>query len=127
VKPYDYYTWVDFGYFKNNYIIPKNLLDLSKLDLNRINRVIINDITKDDENIEKTMKSPSETIAGYFFFGNRNVMLQYFELYQKELEKFYSLNLVDDDQHISLRCYFEKPYLFRLCKMPWHHALKYYS
>jgi hypothetical protein len=123
----NYYAWIDFGYMKNKYNIPKKLLDLNKLDLNRVNKVIINDISENDKNIEYTMKTPSETIAGYFFFGNKNILLKYFNIYHKELQNFYDMNLVDDDQHIALRCYFSNPHLFHLDKMPWHHALKYYS
>jgi GR25 family glycosyltransferase involved in LPS biosynthesis len=118
-----YLCWVNFGYFKNE-SIDAGPLDIKKLKTNKINYTLINDIDDNDTDIEYTLKYAPERIAGYFFFGPREKLLDYAQLYHKIHHDFISSGYADDDQHIVLRCYLSRPYLFELHNLKgWHKAL----
>ena len=109
-----YLCWVDFGYFKLRHNIPSRPLDLKKLNTNRINIQLISALDERDKDIIYTMKVAPERVAGAFVFGPRDKFLEYQELYHLIQQEFHTMQLVDDDQHIALRCYFRKPELFQL-------------
>jgi len=125
----EYYAWVDFGYFQLEERIPKNFIDLTKLDLDRINYTLINPLTKHDNNIHYTIMSAPERFGGFFFFGSREKMLEYQELFHSVLNRFQNeFNLADDDQHLAMFCYFSRPDLFKLHNLGgWHRALTHFS
>jgi hypothetical protein len=124
-----YFTWVDFGYFAYPKNVPKNLLDIDKLDKERVNYTLINKLDDNDKNIDYTLKYAPEKFGGFFFFGSRAVLKEYQRLYHEILEIWQTkLRIADDDQHLAMRCYFHKPEMFALHYTgAWHAALKYFQ
>lgn len=124
---YDYFCWADFGYFKLAENIPDKLLDINNFNLNTINYCLINPLDALDKDIEYTLKYAPERIAGSQFFGRRDMLLKFTQLYKEILDAFYSLRIVDDDQHIVLQTYFKYPDNFTLHLTGWHRMFKLYS
>ena len=126
---YDYYCWVDFGFFKLKENIPEKLLDINNFNLQTINYTLINHIDDMDKNIYYTLKLAPEKIGGYFFLGHRNKLKEFQKLYHEILNYFQNtLNIVDDDQHLVLQCYFKNPSLFSMHYLgKWHHVLYKYQ
>ncbi len=125
LKNSEFFCWIDFGYFALKERIPLNLVDINKLDKNRINYTLINPIDNRDSDVLYTLRNAPERIGGFFFFGERNVLKEYQELYHFVLKEFqYDYNIADDDQHLVLRCYVKQPDLFALHYLGgWHRAL----
>lgn len=121
---FNYFCWVDFGFFQIPQRIPRSLLDINKLDTTRINYQLLNPITEKDNDIIYTIEMAPERIGGFFFFGRRDKMVEYQALYHETLEYFQDNNIADDDQHLALRCYFKNPNLFKLHLIRiWHFIL----
>lgn len=106
----EYFCWIDFGYVN----FPSNPIDINRLQKNKINYNLINPIDLRDRDIIYTVKYAPERIGGGFFFGSRSKLKEYQQLYHKTHLWFQNNNIVDDDQHIALRCYFKQPDLFYL-------------
>jgi hypothetical protein len=123
---FEFYAWVDFGFFNRKENIPERLLDINKLDINTVNYSLINDIDERDKDIVYTLQIAPEKIGGFFFFGRKDILKQYQKLYHDTLKSFQNhLSIADDDQHLALRCYFKKPELFTLHNLgKWHVVLK---
>ena len=120
----EYFAWVDFGYFQHICNIPTNPLSLHKLDCDKVNYQILNNLDDNDSDIIYTISEAPERFGGFFFFGNRAVLQEYQKLYHSVLKEFQELNLADDDQHVAMRCYFAKPEMFKLHhNSSWHKAL----
>lgn len=130
---YDYFSWVDFGYFQLKENIPSQLptLDtirnfLEKSDPKTPSSIIyglLNPLTDNDADIKYTLIHAPERVGGFFFFGEKQKLQEYQKLYHSVHSLLQTLNIVDDDQHIALRCYFANPSLFNLIRMNWHKAL----
>lgn len=117
----DFFAWSDFGYFQNPQNIPAKFLDISKFDTQKINFSCINPITEQDASIPYTLVHAPEKIGGFFYFGSKELMLRYQELYHEIYSIFHKLGIVDDDQHFMIQSYFRKPDLFHLWNMGgWH-------
>lgn len=115
VKESTHFAWVDFGYCKTSDAIPTQFLDLHKLQINRINYTLINPIDPTmDRNIIYNLKYAPEKVGGFFFCGNKESMVAYRDLYHRVHAFLQDNNIVDDDQHIALLCYFENPGLFAM-------------
>jgi len=123
----EYYCWFDFGYCKNPEIIPTNFLDINKLDKDKINYTLINPLDDKDRDIMYTMLQAPEKVGGFFFFGNKYNLIKYQRLYHLVHSKLQENYIVDDDQHIVLRCYFEYEDMFKLYTLGWHKALKHFQ
>lgn len=118
----EYFAWSDFGYFSDLTKVPQRGFDLDKIDQGKINFCMINSIVPCDYDVVSTMINPSETCAGFFHIGNRAAHQGYNILYHQILLQFYSMGLVDDDQHIMLQCYRTRPDLFTLHHTGWHNS-----
>jgi len=129
LSTYQYLCWVDFGYFKKPEWIPTTMIDINKLDKDRVNYTLINKLTVMDSDPIYTLRYCPERVGGFFFFGNRDILKEYQALYHKMLYAYqYSYRIADDDQALVLACYFEVPDMFRLHYTgKWHIALKYFS
>jgi hypothetical protein len=126
---YEYYCWVDFGFFNLKTNIPEKLLDVNLFNLETINYTLLNEITEKDKDIYYTLQYAPEKIGGYFFLGRKDKLKEYQILYHKILDYFQNvLNIADDDQHLSLQCYFKNPSLFTLHYTGvWHNVLVKYQ
>jgi len=122
---YDGFAWIDFGYFQPSIDRPTNLVDLTSLDKNKVHYTLINPIDENDKNVLYTLIYAPERIGGFFFYGGRQALLEYRLLYHKIHEALQLGNIVDDDQHIALRCVFANPTLFQLhLTGGWHRVFK---
>jgi hypothetical protein len=124
-----HFCWVDFGYFQHSQTIPKNFIDIEKLDKDKINYTLINPIdhTQDDDVIYQLQSAPDK-VGGFFFFGSREVLSVYQNLYHSVHEQMQAQNIVDDDQHLTLRCYFANPSLFSFHHLgEFHRALTHFQ
>lgn len=110
----DLFCWIDFGYFKEKELIPKNPIDISLIDTNTIHYFLVFPITEEDKNIVFTMLMAPEIIQGGVFVGTREILTEYRILYHTIHQRLQDMHIVDDDQHIALRCYFERPEIFTL-------------
>jgi len=119
----DYYCWVDFGYFKLQENIPRRPIDINKLDLNKVNIQLLEELSNQDENVIYTMRNAPERVAGAFVFASKEKYKEYQELHHLIQQEFHEIGLVDDDQHITLRCYYRQPELFTLHVHYWSMSL----
>lgn len=116
-----YYAWTDFGYFQDPRKIPQKDLDLSKFDLDKINFQAISELTNQDADTIYTLTTAPERVGGFFYLGNRDNLLLYQELYHTICQEFHDMNIVDDDQHIMIKCIFRNPNLFHVWNLGgWH-------
>jgi hypothetical protein len=119
----EYFCWCDFGYFKNFVNKNVNLLDYKKFNEEKITYTLINHLDDKDKDILYTMLNAPEKIGGFFFFGRRDILLKYQLLYHETHRWFQENELVDDDQHLVLLCYYKNPELFDLKFLGgWHRA-----
>lgn len=122
---FEYFCWTDFGYFqgdKNR--IPQNTLDISLFDSKTVNYTLINPLDDNDKDVIYTLSIAPERIGGFFFFGHKDILKVYQKLYHHVHAELQKNNIVDDDQHIALRCYYQAPELFTLHYLGgWHKAL----
>lgn len=117
----EYYAWTDFGYFQLHNRIPKYPLDLNKFDLSRVNFQGMNDITEIDNNTIYTLQNAPEKVGGFFYLANKSLMAQYQQVYHEISHEFHKMGIVDDDQHIMIKCVFRKPELFKVWNLRgWH-------
>jgi len=122
---YNLFSWVDFGYCALPERIPTALVDPSKLDCTRVTYTLINPMTEDDRDILKTLRKAPERMGGFFFFGPRDALTTYRDLYRETLLEFQNdYGITDDDQALAQVCYFKNPDLFSLVHLgKWHAAL----
>jgi hypothetical protein len=131
----DFICWSDFGIFNavfhnnpNEY--PSASLDINKFNVNKISFCLVNKLNEKDQDMIYTLTQAAETFTGSFFAGPVNLMLELQKLYHTVLEKFYTNNISDDDQHIYLQCYFNIPTIFELylsSNQQWPKALLYFE
>ena len=129
IVDYEYYTWVDFGFFKLKENIPKKLLDINKLNIETVNFPLVNQLDMLDQDVIYTVQNAPEKIGGFFFFGQKDKLLEYQKLYHEVVYWFQNeLNIADDDQHITLQCYFKNPELFTLhLHYGWHKVFVFFQ
>jgi hypothetical protein len=119
VKETSFICWCDFGYY--NSILhfepteyPHSVIDLSRLNFNKLNFFLRNKLTTSDYDMLYTLIYAPENFTGSFFAGSSKNMLELYELYHSCLDELYNNNISDDDQHIYLRCFIKKPEIFEL-------------
>jgi hypothetical protein len=123
-----YACWVDFGYFQVENRIPNKLLNIEKLNLNTVNWPLIQPLDENDKDLRYTMLHAPEKFGAFFFFGRDDKLKEFQQLYHGVLHEFHELNLVDDEQHLALRCYYKNEGLFTLhVHYGWHRALVYFQ
>jgi hypothetical protein len=118
---YQYFCWIDFGYFGgDSKRVPVHLLDITKFDLERINYTLIHQIDDRDKDVLYTLKEAPYKVGGFFFFGRKDVIRSYQKLYHETHLELQEQGIVDDDQHLALRCYFKQPDLFKMHHLGWY-------
>jgi protein YibB len=120
----EYFAWSDFGYFKNESMIMLegcNKLNVSKFVLDKINFQTINEVDERDKDPIYTLMYAPEKIGGFFHMGSKDLLKVYRDLYHNVYDEMHRIGLVDDDQHMMLRCYFKRRDLFHLWNLGgWH-------
>lgn len=113
-EPADIFVWVDFGFFSERYSVPDRLLDMKMINTDTINYFCLSEIKSVDTDPYYTLKYAPERVCGDCFMASREKIKEYAKLYHEEHKKLQEMNIVDDDQHLVLRCYFSRPDLFTL-------------
>jgi len=119
----DVMCWVDFGYVH----FPKERLDLSRVDVTKVNFSLVNPLDSRDSDIVYTLREAPEKVSSGVFFGHRSAMREFQAIYHSQLGRLQSMNLADDDQHLVLLCFFERPGLFTFHHLGWYGILKEYA
>ena len=108
-----HFAWVDFGYCKTPESMPSRFLDLAKVEKSKVNYTLINQINPAmDGKVLYTLQHAPEKVGGFFFCGSKTAILAYRNLYHAMHQALHEHNVVDDDQHVALLCYLQKPDLF---------------
>lgn len=125
----DYFCWFDFGFFINRTKIPNNLLDLNKFNLQKVTYTLVKPYTSMFGNVLYNLELAPECFQGNFFFGHKNKLLEYRNVYHSVLDQFQNkYNIADDDQHISVIVYSKFPNLIDACYVgEWHTAFKHFQ
>ena len=119
----EYFCWIDFGYFMKIINIPEKLLDISHFDTNKFNCWLVNPIDNMDSNYKYLLSDAPEKIQGNSWFGRKDIIKKYQEIYYEVLDWYQNhLKVADDDQAIMLISYFKHPELFEFNKINygWH-------
>jgi hypothetical protein len=120
--------WSDFGYHYSIKDNPKNTLDISKFNQNKINMCVMNQFIKEQYDPVYVLQNAPDIFAGSFFGLPKSLVSEFQKIYHKSLEELYSIGLSDDDQHIYLRCFVTNPELFELHFFTgWPNALTYFQ
>ena len=109
---YDFYSWIDFGMFRDSTMIPKNL-SIKEFPPSKI--------------IFQSVKSPSQRISALDMLSSDDIYITgpsyvlphslvetYESLYEKKLLELHKQSIVDDDQSIVLQLFYDQPQLFHL-------------
>lgn len=128
----DNYAWVDFGYFIKSSNIPLNMIDPYRFANNKINYTLIDMFDYRNANPILNIVFGQEKIGGFFFYGNKDVMLKYQKIYHKYLDEFQNMSICDDDQSLVLYMFFkinktDQDILYMHYTGVWHYALKYFQ
>jgi hypothetical protein len=130
----NYVCWIDFGYYRKNYINnneywPSSEISLSKFDLNKINLMVGAYPQESDKNILEWIKNPQVRVMAYFFLLPAKLSSTFVDITQQWIRNFISMNIIDDEQEIWLQAALDKPELFKLHNTDgrWHTALKEFS
>ena len=103
-KEVKYLGWIDFGYVRNSSQIPSDYqFKYQQLKNDRVNMIYNMEFVPEDENVTYVMENHEVTITGPFWFGTKNKILSYWDLYHERLNYIFSLGLVDDDQTIMVK------------------------
>lgn len=86
----------------------------------------INEIQGQDFDIEYTLTSAPERVGGFFYLGSPTLLKEYQQLYHDVCAEFHKNNIVDDDQHIMIRCVKTRPDLFKVWYIGWHATYLYF-
>ncbi len=118
------FCWVDFGYFQNRATIPTRCLDPAHFVDGRVHYSLINPLDDRDADMVYTLQHAPERIGGFWFCGMRAALTAYCTLYRDVHSSMQAIHVVDDDQHVALRCCVAQPSLFTLHMLGmWHAAL----
>jgi protein YibB len=127
----DTVMWVDFGYFHNktqDKHVPKKNIDLSKLNLEKINLCGMNQITEQDKDVLYTLIYAPVKICAYLFVATKENMKWFQSRCHEVLEVYQANGLADDEQGLWLLCYFADAERYKVHYFPeWHMGLKYFT
>jgi hypothetical protein len=110
----EYYAWTDFGYFQNSSDIQYRPLKISQCIPDKMNMIGLTPVENTDRNIIAVLRAGTVRMCGNFYVAHKNVLMRYQELYHRILAEMYAYNIVDDDQHVMIRCFLEEPKLFHV-------------
>ena len=109
---YDFYSWIDFGMFRDSSTIPKNLLvkefPSSKIIFQSV-KTPLNRISALD-----MLSSDDVYITGSSYVLPHSLVEIYESLYEQKLLELHKQFIVDDDQSIVLQLFYDQPQLFHL-------------
>jgi hypothetical protein len=125
----DLIAWSDFGNFLYHKPYQSRPFDINKINKNKINVCIMNELDENDKNIFYTLAHAPEKMTGTFWIGPIIKMAEYQQIYHNILTIFQNNMIADDDQHIMIHCYLSQPELFQLhnFKNYWYNAFYFFQ
>ena len=108
---YEYYSWIDFGYVKNNDSIPRNI-NLSLIPKKITYHCIRQPTYRIDPNT--MLRSHDIYITGSSFIVHSSLVCKFNELWENKIIEWQKINITDDDQSLILQIYYDNPELFNL-------------
>jgi hypothetical protein len=108
---YSFYSWIDFGYVKDESSIPRNI-NVSNLPHKIIYHCLIQPKTRIDPNYMLT--SDCIFITGSSYIIHSSLVNTFEELYEQKIKEWQANYITDDDQNLVLQLYFDYPDLFHL-------------
>lgn len=110
-KDFTWFSWVDFGFFKEKQNIPQSLINTTRLGKG-INYQILN--PPQHHAISYLFTNAPEYIGGFWFMGKRDDLREYQLDYLKTLKWFHTMGWADDDQTIAYLIWAAHPEKFSL-------------
>lgn len=110
---YKFYSWIDFGFVRNNLEnVPRNI----NISLLPEDKIVYQIYDKIDDRKDPNFMLGCHTI---FFIGSSNIipnsLVERFEdLYRNKIIELEQHNIVDDDQALILQIYYDNPELFTI-------------
>lgn len=133
-SPHTFVCWTDFGYFNSVYRndetkFPKNVLDIRKFNINKLNFTVLSKIIEKDHDMIYTLKTGREVFATGLFGGSVPLILEFQKLCHEVLLDLHNHGISDDDQHTCMRVCFDQPNLFQLYidVQKWPDGLNYFQ
>jgi hypothetical protein len=110
---YLFYSWIDFGYIRDEISIPKNI-NVSTLPEKIIYHCI--NIPNLNERIDaNTMLRVNDIyLTGSSYIIHNSLVEKFEELYELKIKEWQSKYITDDDQNLVLQLYYDNPDLFYL-------------
>ena len=114
-----YTLWSDFGYFNtqhacNEDTFHKSVIDETKFVKDRLTFFLRNSLIENDKDALYTLVIAREVFTGTVYGGQTELFLSLQTHYHKAVDELHSKFIVDDDQHMYIRCYVKNPTLFDL-------------
>jgi hypothetical protein len=108
---YSFYSWIDFGYAREEKFIPKNLMVY-----NLPHKIIYHNILTPLQYIspDDMLKTGDIYMTGSSYIVHKSLVYKFEKLYDKKIKDWHSNFITDDDQSLVLQLYFENPDLFHL-------------
>lgn len=122
--PNDHFLiWSDFGYHKSILqdpaIFPHKDMDPTKFDQSKMNFFLNNEV-QESYNYYEVLRSSQVIFTGSLYGGPQHLLEDFQHEYHRQVNFLYSKNIADDDQHIYLLIYFQRPDLFKLTVNTFH-------
>jgi hypothetical protein len=110
---YDFYSWIDFGYVRDNISIPiKKNINPNKLPEKIIYHYIKLPELNNKINPNDMLKSNDIYLTGSSFIIPNNLVETFESVYKKKIINFEKEYICDDDQNLVLQLYYDNPELF---------------
>lgn len=111
---YEHYIWIDFGSIRTPVHIPGRL-DISKLS-NKVMYHGLDPLPKNDISPDKMLSVDNVYIMGSMFATHRDILDEYVQRYDLELQYWHTIGVSDDDQNMVYQLYRKYPEMFELVK-----------
>ena len=109
---YMYYSWIDFGYVRNDVNnVPQNI-NIAKLPKDK---VVFETFYLPQKQTEEEVLQIDETIFKGSCFIIPNILVEtFYNKYENKLLNWYSRNISDDDESLVMQLYFDEPHMFNM-------------
>jgi len=109
---YSYYSWIDFGYVRNDVNNVPQKINISKLPKDK---VVFETFYLPKKQTEEEVLQIDETIFKGSCFIIPNLLVEtFYNKYENKLLNWYSRNISDDDESLVMQLYFDEPHMFNM-------------
>lgn len=106
-----YFGWVDFGYVRSTDLMPDDrTFRYEILKNDHVNMIYNNPMDERDRDPVYTLQFAPEKIMGGFWFGSKESLLKYWNIYHEALQSIHSMGIADDDQAVIVHAYMHQKY-----------------